>query len=100
MNTYETGRPAAARRFLPTYHSLESGDDLEQVADQAHIRHFEDRRFAVLVDGDDGASVLDAGQMLDRTRNADRDVDFRRNDLARLSHLHLIGRIARIDRGA
>ena len=64
-----TRAPAASCQQLAAtaYQPLEFGDDLEQVADQAHIRHFEDRRFAVLVDGDDGASILDARQMLDRT---------------------------------
>ncbi len=50
-----------------TDQALEFRDDLEQIADEPDIRHFENRRFAVLVDGDDGPGVLDAGQMLNGT---------------------------------
>jgi signal transduction histidine kinase/DNA-binding response OmpR family regulator len=46
--------------------------DLEQVADQADVGDLEDRRFGVLVDRDDGAGVLDAGEVLDRAGDADR----------------------------
>ena len=63
--------------------ALELRHDLEQIAHQAHVGDFEDRRFAVLVDGHDGARVLDAGQMLNRAGDADGDVDVGRDDLAR-----------------
>src|ERR1700733_2269940 len=67
------------------------GDDLEQVAHQSVIRHFKNRRLGVLVDGDDGAGVLDAGQMLNRPGDADGDIQLRRNDLPGLAHLQLVG---------
>ena len=76
------------------------GHDLEQVADQADVRDLEDRRFLVLVDGDDGLRILHSGEVLDRARNADRDIDLRSDDLAGLADLIVVGRIARIDRGA
>ena len=53
-----------------------------------------------LLMGDDGLGVLHASKMLDRTRNADRDIDFGRNDLAGLADLIVVGHIARVDRSA
>ena len=38
--------------------------------------------------------------MLDRARDADREIEFGRDDLARLADLVIVRRIARIDRGA
>src|SRR5690606_18990000 len=77
------GLPTGAR------HSAERGfqfrHDLEQVADQADVGDLEDRRLGILVDGDDGAGVLDAGEVLDGTGNADRHVQLRRDDLAGLA---------------
>src|ERR1700722_18251138 len=67
-------------------------DDLEQVPHQSIVRHFENGRFGVLVDGDDGARVLDAGEMLNRTGNTDCDIQLRGDDLAGLPHLQLVGR--------
>src|SRR3546814_3492614 len=54
----------------------------------------------ILVDGDDGLRILHAGEVLDRARDADRDIDFGRDDLARLPDLIIVGDIARIDRRA
>src|SRR3546814_18141707 len=45
-------------------------------------------------------SILHAGEVLDRARDADRDIDFGRDDLARLPDLIIVGDIARIDRRA
>ena len=70
---------------------------MKQIADQAYIGDFEDRRFPVLVDRDDRACILDAGQMLDRPGDSDGEINLGRNDLARLTDLHLVGRVARID---
>jgi len=70
------------------------------VGDQAVVGHLEDRRIAVLVDGDDDLGVLHAGQVLDGAGNADGDVEFRSHDLAGLTHLIVVGGIARIDRSA
>ena len=38
--------------------------------------------------------------MLDRAGNADRDIDFGSDDLAGLTDLVIVGRVARVDRGA
>src|SRR4051812_46121196 len=86
-------RPAPASSEL----AYEFGHDLEQVADQAEIGDLEDRRVLVLVDRDDRLAVLHAGEMLDRARNADRDIDFGGDDLAGLADLIIVGGIARID---
>src|SRR4051812_6113749 len=73
---------------------------LEQIADQAEVGDLEDRRFLVLVDGDDQLAILHAGEVLDRARYADRYVDFGGDDLAGLADLVIVGRIAGVDRGA
>ena len=74
--------------------------DLEQVADQADVGDLEDRRVLVLVDRDDDLRILHAREVLDRAGNADRDIDFGRDDLAGLADLIVVGRIAGVDRGA
>ena len=79
---------------------VELGHDLEQIADQAVIGDLEDRRLLVLVDGDDDLRILHAGEMLDRARDADRDVELGRDDLAGLADLVVVGHEAGIDRGA
>ncbi len=73
------------RRALGADQPLEFGYDLEQIADESDVGHLEDRGFAVLVDGDDGACVLDAGQVLDGAGDADGEVDFGRDDFACLA---------------
>ena len=55
--------------------SSSSGQDREEVADEAVIGDLEDRRFLVLVDRDDDLGILHAGEMLDGARDADRDVE-------------------------
>src|SRR5947209_520600 len=76
------------------------GHRLVEVGDQAVIRHLEDRRVLVLVDRDDHLGILHAGQMLDRARNADRDIKLRRHHLAGLADLPVVRRISGIHRGA
>src|SRR5436853_5778312 len=76
------------------------GHDLEQVADQADVGDLEDRGVLVLVDRDDGLRILHAREMLDRAGDADRDIDFRGDDLAGLADLIVVRRIAGIDRRA
>src|SRR6185369_14055005 len=71
----EDGRSESGDLSLETSCGLvqlrdECGRDLEQVADDAVVGHFEDRRVGVLVDGNDGARTLHADQMLNRTRDA------------------------------
>jgi hypothetical protein len=67
------------------------GDDLEQVGDEPVVRDLEDRRVGVLVDRDDDLAVLHAGEVLDRSRDADGDVELRRDDLAGLPDLQSLG---------
>jgi hypothetical protein len=80
--------------------STSVGTDLEKIADDAVVGHLEDRRFLVLVDGDDDAAVLHAGEVLDGARDADGDVEVRRDDLAGLADLPVVRHEARVDRGA
>ena len=54
----------------------------------------------ILVDRDDGARVLDAREVLDGAGDADRDVQLRRDDLAGLAHLQVVGRVACVHRRA
>src|SRR5207244_13246536 len=75
-------------------------DDLEQIAHEPEVRDLEDRRLGVPVDGDYGARVLDAGEVLDRARDSNCHVQLRGDDLARLADLHLVGRVTGIHRGA
>src|SRR5215218_7136647 len=75
-------------------------DNFEQIADEADVGDLEDRRLVVLVDGDDGLGILHPGEVLDGARNADGNVELRSDDLAGLANLVIVGRIARIDRGA
>jgi hypothetical protein len=79
---------------------FELGQDLEQVAHQAEIGRLEDRRIAVLVDRHDAAGVLDARHVLDRAGDADREIQVRRDDLAGLADLHVVGHVARVHGGA
>src|ERR1700758_207662 len=61
-----------AARIASAEQLLDLRDDLKEIAHQAEIGNLEDRRLAVLVDRDDGACVLDAGEVLDRTGDSDR----------------------------
>src|SRR5258708_32314081 len=74
--------------------------DLEQIPHDAVIGHLEDRRFLVLVDRYDGLAVLHAGEMLDRARDADGNIEVGRHHLAGLSDLVVVRNVARIDGGA
>ena len=76
---------------------LEFRDDLEQIADKTEIGDLENRRFTVLVDRHDRAGVLDAGQVLDRAGDADRDIQCGRNDLAGLADLEIARYVAGVD---
>ncbi len=79
--------------------SLELGDDFKQVSDQPDICDLEYRCFAVLVDRDDSPCILDPGEMLDGTRDADCNVQFGSDDLTGLTDLHFVRHLARIDCG-
>src|SRR5215207_855528 len=67
------------------------GDDGVQVADDAEVGQLEDRGLGVLVDGHDGLRGLHAGAVLDRTGDADGDVELRGDGLAGLPHLEAVG---------
>ncbi|KAF1854083.1 hypothetical protein Lal_00005300 [Lupinus albus] len=71
-----------------------------RVGDEAVVGDLEDRRLLVLVDGDDDLAVLHAGQMLDGARDADGDIEVRRDDLAGLADLIVVRDEAGIDGGA
>src|SRR5262249_19136409 len=69
-------------------------------ADEAVIGDLEDRRLLILVDSDDDLGILHAGEMLDGARDADGNVQLRRDDLAGLADLIVVGNEAGIDRRA
>src|SRR4029079_19034803 len=80
--------------------AFELGHRLEEIGDEAVIGDLEDRRFLILVDGDDDLRVLHAGQVLDGARNADRNIEIGSDDLAGLADLIVVRHEARIDRRA
>src|ERR1044072_8017632 len=69
---------------------------LIEIGNKAVVGDLEDRLLLVLVDRHDHLGVLHAGQMLDRARNPDRDVEVRRHHLAGLADLPVVRRIAGI----
>src|SRR5215831_9652035 len=71
---------------------------LEQIGNEAVVRDLKDRRLFVLIDGDDHLGILHAGEMLDRARDADRDIELGGYHLPGLAHLPVVGRIAGVDR--
>src|SRR5436190_13368582 len=75
-------------------------DDRQRIADDPQIRELEDRRVAVLVDGDHPARAADADDVLRRAADPDGDVDLRPDGLAGLADLHREGGPARVDHGA
>src|SRR5262245_17806716 len=80
----------AARRRLglggvDALHQL--GDGGEQIGHEAVVGDLEDGRVAVLVDGDDDLGSLHPGEVLDRARDADGEVERRGHDLAGLPDL-------------
>src|SRR3954447_21776601 len=79
---------------------LKLGHCLIEVRDQAIIRDLEDRRLFVLIDSNNHLGVFHPGEMLNRTGNSDRDIEFRRHHLAGLADLPVVRRIAGVDRGA
>ena len=114
MNSFAS-RPAAGRpRVRPSrcstptvpaallgLHSLgQLGQDLVQVTDDPEVGEFEDRRVRVLVDRDDVLRALHADLVLDRARDAGREVQLRRDRLAGLADLRGVGVPAGIDDGA
>ena len=76
------------------------GDRLKQIGDQPIVGNLKDRRLRILVDGDDHLAVFHSRQVLDRAGNSDRDIEVRRDDLAGLPDLVVVGHEAGIHRGA
>ena len=50
--------------------------DIKQVAHDAKIGDFKDRRFGVFIDGDDRSRTLHAHDVLDSAADSKRNVDF------------------------
>src|SRR5258706_16471771 len=99
------GMSFSGATYSPTFLSLSDfrgqfRNDLEQISHQAVVGDLEDRRLGILVDRDDHLAVLHPGQVLDRARDADCDVELGCHDLARLAHLVVVGAVARVHRGA
>src|SRR5690606_1250967 len=78
----------------------ERGDGVEEVGDEEVVGDLSDRRFLVLVDRDDRLRALHASEVLDGARDADRDVELRRDDLAGLTDLQISADVARVAGGA
>src|SRR5215218_7968530 len=75
-------------RALLRLHGLgELRDDLVEVADDAEVGELEDRGVRVLVDRDDVLRGLHADLVLDRARDAGRQIQLRRDRLAGLADL-------------
>src|SRR5882762_5456941 len=89
------GPPAGLSQLL---HQIRN--DLEQISDDPIVRHLKNRRFLVLVDGDDDAAVFHPREVLDRAGDAYRDVELRSDDLPRLPHLPVVRHEARVHRRA
>src|SRR5690242_11990004 len=78
----------------------QEGGDLEEVADDAVVGDLEDRGLRVLVDGADHLRGAHAGQVLDRARDAEAEVELRRDGAAGLADLEAVRAPARVDRRA
>src|SRR5581483_4272322 len=76
------------------------GNDVEDVAHDPIVGNLENRGVGVLVDGDDETRRGHAREVLNRTAQAESDVQVGRNGLPRLSHLILVPDPARVDDGA
>ncbi len=63
------------------------GDHLEQVADNAVVRNFEDRRISIRVDRDDRVRPLHAHDVLNRAGDPECEVELRRHRLSRTADL-------------
>src|SRR4051794_19909482 len=71
--------------------------DLVEIADDPEVAELEDRRVRVLVDRDDVLGGLHPDLVLDRPRDAGREVELRRNGLAGLADLARVGEPACVD---
>src|SRR5689334_15909103 len=83
---------------LAGLHGLrELRDDLVEVADDAEVGELEDRGVRVLVDRHDVLRGLHADLVLDRARDPGREVELRRDGLARLADLRRVRVPAGVD---
>ena len=73
---------------------------IEKIGHQPVIGNLENRRFIILVDGDNHLTVFHAGKMLNGPGNANRNIKVRRDDLAGLANLIIIGNETGIYRSA
>src|SRR4051794_19880843 len=91
------GATATLGALLGLHGLGELRDDLVEIADHAEVGELEDRRVGVLVDRDDVLARLHADLVLDRSADARREVELRRDGLARLADLGGVRVPARID---
>src|SRR6476620_3888265 len=83
---------------LPRLHGLgQLRDDLVEIADDAEVGELEDRGVRVLVDRHDVLRGLHADLVLDRARDAGREVELRCHGLARLADLRRVRVPAGVD---
>ena len=61
--------------------------ELQQICDDAHARDLKDGCLRVLVDSDNERIALEAAQVLERSTDAEGEIDFGIDGLARRSHL-------------
>src|SRR5437588_11709576 len=80
-------RPGSVALLRLAHGLRERRYDLEHVADDAVVRHFEDRRFLVPIDRDDRLGGAHSGEVLDGTRDPDRDIQLRTHLPPRLADL-------------
>src|SRR5258708_18174906 len=78
----------------------EGGDDFEDVGDDGVVGDFEDGGVFVFVDGDDGARSLHADNVLDGSTDAEGEIEFWRDGLARAANLAVHGKPALVADGA
>src|SRR5713226_7615071 len=76
---------------------LERRGNLEEIAHDAEIRNLEDRRLGVLVDGADHLGGAHTRQVLDGARDAEAQIQLRRDGPPRLPDLEAVGPPARVD---
>src|SRR4051812_23130363 len=94
-------REAIVLAALLGLHGLgELGQDLVEIAHDAQVGELEDRGVRVLVDRHDVLGVLHADLVLDGARDARRQVQLRRDGLARLADLRGVGVPAGVDHRA
>src|SRR5258706_9950852 len=94
------GKVKALRGFDAPNLRNEGRDRGKEVLDEPVVGDLENGRLGVLVDRHDDLRALHAGQVLDRTRDADRDVELRSDDFARLADLEIARGVAGVARGA